>query len=237
MTLEFGSLPLAWLAGALGVLSPCVWPLVPVVVSSANAGGRGGPWFLALGLATAFGASGTLLTLLVLNLGLDPESVRYVAAVLLVLVSLALLVETLGEWLTEQLSTLVGRARLGSHRGVATPAGQFGVGALLGFVWLPCVGPTLGAAITLASLGQDLGMAFAIMFAFGVGTSSVLLAAGFTSTRLLSYARPRLVTAAATGKKLLGWTLLALGISVLSGLDKVVETWAVRWMPAWAFGF
>jgi cytochrome c biogenesis protein CcdA len=51
---------------------------------------------------------------------------------------------------------------------MAAPAGQFGVGALLGFVWLPCVGPTLGAAITLASLGQSLSMAFAIMFTFGV---------------------------------------------------------------------
>lgn len=237
MTLGLAALPLAWAAGAVGVLSPCVWPLVPVVLSSAATGGRSGPWFLALGLATAFGAAGTLLTLLLLNLGLDPELFRYVAAALLTLVSLALLLEAPGEWLALQLSTVVGRVRLGDGRAVGTPAGQFAVGALLGVVWLPCVGPTLGAAITLASLGQNLAMAFAVMFAFGVGTASVLLAAGFASSRLLSRTRAGLVSTASAGKKLLGWMLLVLGLSVLLGLDKIVEAWAVRWMPAWAFGF
>jgi cytochrome c biogenesis protein CcdA len=167
VTLELASLPLAWLAGALGVLSPCVWPLVPVVVSSAATGGRSGPWFLALGLATAFGLAGTLATLLLLNLGLDPELFRYVAATVLTAVSLTLLVDAVGQWVTLRLSALTARVRLG-NAGMAAPAGQFGVGALLGFVWLPCVGPTLGAAITLASLGQSLSMAFAIMFTFGV---------------------------------------------------------------------
>ena len=41
----------------------------------------------------------------------------------------------------------------------------FGVGALLGLIWLPCVGPTLGAAIALASVGQQLSTAFLIMLA------------------------------------------------------------------------
>jgi cytochrome c biogenesis protein CcdA len=150
-----------------------------------------------------------------------------VAAALLTAVSLTLIVEALGQWVTVRLSAVT--ARVGSAR--AVPAGQFGVGALLGFVWLPCVGPTLGAAITLASLGQSLPMAFAVMFAFGVGTASVLLAAGLASARLLSAGGRGFL--ASRGKPLLGWTLLALGLSVLTGLDKVAEAWAVRWMPAW----
>lgn len=236
MTLELASLPLAWLAGALGVLSPCVWPLVPVVISSAATGGRSGPWFLALGLATSFGLAGTLVTLLLLNLGLDPELFRYVAATLLTAVSLILLVDAFGQWVALRLSALTGRVRLGGI-GVAVPAGQFGVGALLGFVWLPCVGPTLGAAITLASLGQSLSMAFAVMFTFGIGTATVLLAAGLASSRLLSQTRAGLLSGASRGKRLLGWMLLVLGVSVLAGFDKIAEAGAVRWMPAWAFFF
>ena len=127
-------------------------------------------------------------------------------------------------------------ARL-SPASLSMPAGQFGVGALVGFVWLPCVGPTLGAAITLASLGQTLAMAFAVMFAFGLGTASVLLAAGLGSTRLLARASPRLLSSASGGKRLLGVMLLTLGVAVLTGVGKVVETWAVRWMPIWTFAW
>ena len=60
MTLELTAVPLAFLAGVLGVLSPCVWPLVPVVTSSAALGGRSGPVWLALGLSLAFAGAGTL---------------------------------------------------------------------------------------------------------------------------------------------------------------------------------
>ncbi|MEC9341594.1 MAG: cytochrome c biogenesis protein CcdA, partial [Pseudomonadota bacterium] len=141
MTLELASLPLAALAGALSILSPCVWPLVPVVMASAAASGRSGPWFLALGLAGSFAVAGTILTLLLLNLGLNPDAYRVVAAVLLLLVGATLLSKSLGDWLGVQHSRLTG-GMAGSGGGANSAAGQLGVGALLGLVWLPCVGPT-----------------------------------------------------------------------------------------------
>lgn len=233
MTLELASIPLAWLAGALSILSPCVWPLVPVVMSSAATSGRAGPWFLTLGLSLSFAVAGTLLTLLLLNLGLDTDIFRHFAAVLLVLVSLPLLSKPLGDWLGQKLSLMTSHFHLGGGA-VATAVGQLGVGALLGLVWLPCVGPTLGAAIALASLGQDLGMAFLVMFTFGVGTASVLLFAGLLSTRLLSRWRPGVLAGAGRGKRLLGWMLLILGLIVLTGVDKILETQALRILPDWA---
>ncbi len=111
--------------------------------------------------------------------------------------------------------------------------GQFGVGALLGLVWLPCVGPTLGAAIALASLGQDLGLSFVIMFAFGIGTSTMLIVAGLLSRQLLMRWRPAILSRAGSAKKLPGWTLL-LGLLVLNGGDKVLETLALGILPDWA---
>ncbi|MBA3887965.1 MAG: cytochrome c biogenesis protein CcdA, partial [Acidobacteria bacterium] len=69
--LDLASVPLAGFAGMLSILSPCVWPLVPVVMSSAATSGRFGPWYLALGLSTAFAVAGTLLVLLLVTLGLD----------------------------------------------------------------------------------------------------------------------------------------------------------------------
>ncbi|MDQ5910452.1 MAG: cytochrome c-type biosis protein [Pseudomonadota bacterium] len=98
----------------------------------------------------------------------------------------------------------------------------------------PCVGPTLGAAIALASLGQHLGLAFVIMFAFGMGTSAVLLVAGLLSQQLLMRWRPATLSRAGAAKKLLGWTLLLLAVLVLTGGDKVLETLALGMLPDWA---
>jgi cytochrome c biogenesis protein CcdA len=159
MTLELAAVPLALMAGVFGVLSPCVWPLVPVVTSSAAVSGRSGPFFLAAGLSVSFALAGTVLSWLLVSTGLDPELFRYMAAGLLVAVAGVLLVPALGDRITLWLSSLAaGRGPSPGRRepGAVSAPGQFGVGALLGFVWLPCVGPTLGAAIALASMGQSL---------------------------------------------------------------------------------
>ncbi len=234
MTLDAGAILLAFLAGVLGVLSPCVWPLVPIVMGSAAGSGRAGPLALAAGLSLAFALAGTVLSFALISLGLDPESFRFVAAALLVLVSVPLLVPRAGEWLTVALSRFT--AGLDPGRAGTTTAwpAQFGVGMLLGLVWLPCVGPTLGAAIALASLGQAMIQSFIVMLAFGIGTAAVLLAAGLLSARALQRLRPQVLQRAGSGKRFLGTALLVLGLLVLSGVDKRLEAWALGWLPEWA---
>jgi cytochrome c-type biogenesis protein len=235
MNLELAAVPLALAAGVFGVLSPCVWPLVPVVTSSAATSGRSGPFFLALGLSVSFAVAGSALTLVLVNTGLDPELFRYLAAVLLALIGATLVLRRLSDWTTLQLSSLSARFSFGAGHAASTAGGQFGVGALLGLVWLPCVGPTLGAAIALASLGQSMSMAFTVMLAYGVGTAGVLLLAGIVSDRVLARWRPALLRSGGRGKQLLGWTLVALGVLVLTGVDKYLEALAVDLVPAWVF--
>jgi len=234
VTLELAAVPLALVAGVAGVLSPCVWPLVPVVTSAAATSGRSGPVYLSLGLALSFAVAGTFLTLLLVSTGLDPELFRYLAAVLLVTVALVLLVGRLNDWVVMRLSTFSSRYNLGAGAQAGSAPGQFGVGALLGVVWLPCVGPTLGAAIALASMGQSMGMAFVVMLAYGVGTAGVLLGAGLASGRLLARWRSSLMTGGGLGKKFLGWMLLGLGVLV-TGMDKYLEALAVGIVPEWVY--
>jgi len=230
MSLSLAALPLAAGAGALGVLSPCVWPLVPVVMSSAASGGRSGPWLLTAGLSLSFAVAGTLLSFMLVSTGLDPELFRYLASILL-LVAAVLLLPALGERVSQQLSALSGR--LNGSFGDSQAFGQFGVGALLGLIWLPCVGPTLGAAIALASVGQQLSTAFLIMLAYGLGTGAVLLTAGLLSQRALQRWRPQVMVSAGRGKQVLGGLLALLGVLVLTGLDKRLEALGVAWMPQW----
>jgi cytochrome c biogenesis protein CcdA len=232
--LELGAIPLALIAGTLSILSPCVWPLVPMVVGASSSAGRWGPYALAIGLSLSFALAGTVLSFLLVFLGLDPELFRYIAAILLVAVALILLIKPLSDWVTLRLSQVTAGA---SITGDGAWAGQFGIGFLTGIIWLPCVGPTLGAAIALASMGQQLGQSFMVMFSFGLGTGAALLVAGGLSRKIYSRLSPSVGAFAVGGKVALGAILLLLGIMALSGFDKVLETWALNWMPEWTFSF
>jgi cytochrome c biogenesis protein CcdA len=109
--------------------------------------------------------------------------------------------------------------------------GQFGLGLLLGAVWGPCVGPTLGAATMLAAQGRDLGWVALTMLMFGLGSAIPFLILGLLSREALMRWRNRLMSAGREGKMLLGGVLTAAGLLILFGLDKQFETWIVQHMP------
>ena len=63
--------------------------------------------------------------------------------------------------------------------------GQFLTGLLLGAVWVPCIGPTLGGAISLAAQGQDLLRAAAIMTSFALGVSTIIILLGYGTREMV----------------------------------------------------
>lgn len=235
MSIELISLPLALMAGVLSILSPCVWPLVPIVMASSNDKTKYGQVALALGLSVAFALAGGILTFILFNLGLSPDILRWFGAVMLTIMGLSLLVPKFADMLALVLGKLTPQQQSKEPQSDGIWA-QFFVGMLLGLVWLPCVGPTLGAAIALASLGQDLIMASLVLFLFGLGTASALIVTGRLSSAVLQKARPGVFSNVANAKKLLGVLLLVLALMVMTGFDKVLETIALQYLPDWALG-
>ena len=224
----------AFLAGALSVLSPCVLPLVPIVLGTAASEHRLGPVALAAGLALSFTAIGLFVATIGFGIGLDGELFRRAGAVILIGLGLVLMLPGLqaraaraagpaGAWAEARLAGLSGTGL----------SGQFAVGLLLGATWSPCVGPTLGAASLLAARGQDLGTVALTMLAFGLGAALPLLLLGLLSRTALLAWRGRLATGGRRLKGALGAGLIVLGLLVLSGFDKRAEAWAVEASPAW----
>jgi cytochrome c biogenesis protein CcdA len=111
--------------------------------------------------------------------------------------------------------------------------GQFIVGLVLGVVWSPCVGPTLGAATTLASQGRDLQQIALLMLLFGLGAAAPLVLLGFVSRASLMKVRGRLLNAGKIGKRLLGTIMLALGVLIATGADKSLEARILDGTPEW----
>jgi len=111
--------------------------------------------------------------------------------------------------------------------------GQILAGVLLGAVWSPCVGPTLGAASILAAQGRDLGEVAATMLAFGLGAALLLAALGLLSREALLRWRTHLISGGANARMLFAVAVIAIGVMVLSDLDKRIETFAVNESPQW----
>jgi cytochrome c biogenesis protein CcdA len=234
--MEFGpgTYGLGYAAGILTTLSPCVLPLVPIVVATALAAHRLGPVALALGLTLAFASVGVFVAVLGASLGLDQALFRDIAAFILVAFGILLLstrlqarVATAASGLSAAGDSFISRLNLNGL------AGQFTIGMVLGVVWSPCVGPTLGAATTLASQGQSLAQITLLMVIFGLGASTPLVALGSISRTTMVRVRGRMLSAGQFGKSALGVILVLLGIAILSGFDKTFEAWVVGIYPDW----
>lgn len=234
MSLGPGTYGLGLLAGALSTLSPCVLPLIPLLIASAVNAHRWGALALGVGLALSFAAIGIFLATLGASLGLDPDTFRFVGALVLAGFGLILLVPALqtafaratGSWSdsgTQWLNRIT----------VDGVTGQFLVGLLLGVIWSPCVGPTLGAATTLASQGRDLAQISLLMLLFGLGAAAPLVVLGSISRTTLLRVRGRLMSAGQNGKRVFGLAMVFLGVLIATGQDKSVEAWILDRTPDW----
>lgn len=228
------TLGFAFLAGVLSILSPCVLPLLPLVLGAAVSEHRLGPLALAGGLALSFTTIGLFVATAGFAIGLDGAAFRWVAAVLIVAVGLVLVLPQA----QARLAVAAGPVSNWTEQrfgGFSTGglSGQFSLGLLLGAVWSPCVGPTLGAASVLAARGESLGAVTLTMLAFGIGAGIPLVLLGLLSRERMVQLRQRMMAAGKGGKLILGGLLLLVGLAILTGLDKAVESRLVELSPAW----
>ncbi|MBK6864208.1 MAG: cytochrome c biogenesis protein CcdA [Ideonella sp.] len=234
--MDFGpaTFGLGFLAGLLSTLSPCVLPLIPILLATAVGAHRLGPYALTLGLALSFAAVGIFVATVGASLGLDGATFRNVAALILIGFAVVLLSTRLQERFATASSGLsaAGDALLARIR-LDGVGGQFVIGLVLGVIWSPCVGPTLGAATTLASQGKDLAQIALLMALFGIGAGTPLVVLGTLSRTTVINLRGRMLAAGKGGKLMLGALMLAIGVAILTGWDKRFEAWAVEASPAW----
>ena len=234
MELGWGTYGLGFLAGVLSILSPCVLPLVPIVVGTAVAAHPLGALALAAGLTMSFAGVGLFVATVGFAIGLDAEWFRAVAAVLLIGFGVVMLSGWLQQWFSGATASFGSLGDRLLHRvRVEGLRGQLLVGLLLGLVWAPCVGPTLGAAATLASQGKNLAQVALVMTIFGIGAGLPLVVIGAVSRRVFATAKGNLLRLGVHGKYLLGGLMVALGLLILVGWDKSLEAYLVEVSPPW----
>lgn len=224
----------AYGAGLLTLINPCVVPVLPIVLAGALHANRAGPLAMAAGLSLSFVVLGVAVTAFGHAIGLTVDAVARVGAVLMALFGLALLLPqgaALMQTATAGLSARADARIDGLDRG--NLGGQFAGGLLLGAVWSPCIGPTLGGAIALASQGQSIGWAALIMLFFALGVSTLILGLAYGTRGALTRHNATLRALAIRARPILGATFVAVGLALFFNLHHLAEAWALRVLPPW----
>lgn len=225
---------LAYGAGLLTLINPCVLPVLPIVLVSALNASKMGPLALAAGMSVSFVVFGVLVTAFGAGIGLTQDMLAQIGAVLMIAFGVIMIVpqfsrafEMATAGVASGADTRINELETGSTRG------QFLGGLLLGTVWSPCIGPTLGGAIALASQGQSLGHVTLIMTAFALGVSTLIIALGLGARETIRTRATALRGVAERSKPIIGATFIAVGAMLLFKVHHVIEAWLLSVMPIW----
>ncbi len=162
---------LAFLSGGLTAVSPCVLPVLPALLVGGSSGGARRPLGIVIGLAASFTFTVAALTSVIDAIGLPDDTARIVSVVVLAGFGVVMIWPRAGDRVEAFLSRFVRAPTARDGDGFVSGL-VLGVG--LGFVYLPCAGPILGA-VTAASITQDVSLAqVAIAASFGLGTAVML---------------------------------------------------------------
>jgi cytochrome c-type biogenesis protein len=223
------SLVLAFVAGVITILSPCVLPLLPMILATATQDGRARPFGVIFGFVVAFAAATLALSTLVRTLGVPPDINRTLSAIVLVVLGFVLVIPRLQLQFEHWAGGLAGRAPAAAGAGFG---GGLVVGLGLGLAWTPCVGPIMASVITLA-LNQNVGTgAVAITLAFALGTAlpmAAVLFGGRELVRRLGWFQRN----SAPIQRVFGLVLLLTGLAIWFGWDRTIQIALLEWFPSW----
>ena len=225
---------LAYGAGLLTLINPCVLPVLPIILGSALREERFGPVALTAGMSIAFVIIGVGIASAGPAIGLDADRMAQISAAAMVIFGLILLVPAFNVQFAAATAGISSHAEM--QRGNVQEqglAGHFLGGILLGAAWSPCIGPTLGGAISLASQGQSLGWAAAIMTGFAAGTATVILLLAYGTREAITRRQANFRKIAANSKWVMGVALIAVGLGILFGVHHIIEGWVSSLLPIW----
>ncbi len=224
MAVTLPQLGLSMAAGSLTTLSPCVFPLLPLVLGGALQKNRFAPLAMGLGMALSFTVIGMLVGAAGPALGLDGDHVRTAGGVLLLALAAVMLVPAWSERFTQWMAPLATGADAMSQR---FSGGSLGsallLGGVLGLVWSPCSGPLLASALTLVASEGGVLRGGLILGLFGAGAAIPLVAVAYASRAGFGRVRGWVLARANAVKTGFALLLGAMGMLLLTGGDKWLE--------------
>ena len=220
--------PLALLAGMLTVASPCVLPILPIILGGAIRGGKESavrPLFIVAGFVIAFAALGLVLAGLSQHAAVAHETVRNVGIAILLLAGISMLWRAPYEWLIARVGGPLERIAALGENGSGN-LGGFMLGASLGAVWTPCAGPVLASILVFVARAENFAASATLLFLYALGAGIPMLAIAyggqFIKTRLRAVANH-----AERIQKVFGALIVATALAIYLQYDVLAYAWLV----------
>lgn len=227
-----------YFAGLLTLINPCVLPVLPIALAASTSKHKLGPVALAAGMSLTFTFFGIFISTLGPTIGLSLEMVANIGAGLMIAFGVILLVPQLNERFATATAGFSGKANHNINQIENSGLkGQFLGGSLLGAVWVPCIGPTIGGAISLASQGQSLVWATLIMLSFSLGISTVILALAYGTREAILTRRDKMRAIAEKSKPIMGLAFILVGLLIITKFYQILEMKLLNVMPIWLQDF
>lgn len=223
----------AFLGGIVTILSPCILPILPIVLSGSITGGKRRPLGVVSGFIASFTFFTLFLTAIVKTTGISPDILRTIAVVVIAAFGLGLLIPAFQQFLERMFSRMASLSPK-ANAGDGFLSGLV-VGLSLGLVWTPCVGPILASIIALAAT-QTVGLnAVVITLFYALGTSLPLLAITFGGRQLLVN-HPWLIKNTEHIQKLFGGLMLFTALAIFMSWDVKFQTYILNAFPNYGTG-
>ncbi len=222
---------LALIAGILTIAAPCILLPLPILLgASVGQTHRLRPLFITLGFVTTFSILGISLNILVQQVGLDPNTLRTAAVIILALFAGSMIWPKPFELLTTRFSSLITKASQTGQRAGSGNFGGFVMGVIIGIVWAPCAGPILGSILTLIAQESNTIKAFSLLIAYAIGAGVPMLLIAYGGQALTQKVRI-LAQYANRLQQIFGVVLLLLAVSIYFQYDTKVQAWLVQKFP------
>ncbi|PIR54949.1 hypothetical protein COU74_04395 [Candidatus Peregrinibacteria bacterium CG10_big_fil_rev_8_21_14_0_10_36_19] len=225
----------AFLAGLVTILSPCILPVLPIILSSSATGSKRHPWGVVLGFLLSFTFFTLFLTTIVRLTGISADALRTFSVIVVFGFGLVLLFPQLLK-MFEVVASKVANIQIGG--GVSEERGFLSgivIGVSLGLVWTPCVGPILASVITLALTGSVNGSAVLITFAYAFGTAIPMLAILYGGRGLIQKV-PSLLNNLSKIQKVFGVLMILTALAINFNYDRKFQTYILEKFPNYGAG-
>ena len=226
----------AFISGLVTILAPCIWPLLPIILSSSSSGGHRKPLGITLGICLSFALFTLTLSYIVKIIPFDPDVLRLFAVFVIGFLGLALVAPPLTQLLESFVSRLSSRFVSTSPDPNLQSSGfksGFITGASLGLVWSPCAGPILATIATLAATQAVNFQIILVTLAYvtGVGVPLFFFATIganiFQKSRLLSPYTAKI-------QQIFGVIMILTALSIATGYDRVLQARLLDAIPAYS---
>ncbi len=223
----------AFLSGLVTILAPCIWPLLPIILSASATGGKKKPLGITLGIVLSFAFFTLTLSYIVKIIPFNPDALRLFAVVIIGFFGLTLIIPSLSQAVEGMVSKLSRNLGIKPEQTKDGFGGGLLTGLALGVVWSPCAGPILATIATLAatrSVSTDIVLV-TIVYVVGVGIPLFLFATLgnklFTQSKKLSRYTGRV-------QQVFGVVMIATALLIFTNYDKVLQAKLLDQIPSYS---